>query len=75
MPGEKFSVPELTALRTELLKGFDARDVAEYFQLFVAGHGYGISPEDAREAMARIALFGITVEALQRELEKVALTH
>ena len=41
---EKFSAPELAALRSELLLGFDSKDAAELVQLFLAGHGYGVSP-------------------------------
>ena len=48
MMAEKFSVPELTALRSELLQGFDSKDAAELVQMFLAGHGYGVSPEAAR---------------------------
>jgi hypothetical protein len=37
MMAEKFSVPELTALRSELLHGFDSKDCAELVQMFLAG--------------------------------------
>ena len=50
---EKFSVPELTALRTELLQGFDCKDATELVQMFLAGHGYGVSAEEARNAVSR----------------------
>ena len=48
---EKFSVPELTALRSELLHGLDSKDAAELIQMFLAGHGYGVSAEEARDAV------------------------
>ncbi len=73
MTVEKFSVPELTALRSELLQGFDSRDAAELIQLFLAGHGYGVSVEDARSAVSRVNLIGGTLEAFQKELESLAL--
>jgi hypothetical protein len=73
MMAEKFSVPELTALRTELLQGFDSKDAAELVQMFLAGHGYGVSAEEARNAISRAGMLGSTLEAFQRELESIAL--
>jgi hypothetical protein len=70
---EKFSVPELTALRSELLQGFDSKDATELIQMFLAGHGYGVSAEEARDAVARAGLLGGTLETFQRELENIAL--
>jgi hypothetical protein len=70
---EKFSVPELTALKSELLQGFDSKDATELVQTFLAGHGYGVSAEEARNAVARVGLAGCTLEAFQRELESIAL--
>src|ERR1035441_3760671 len=58
MMAEKFSVPELTALRSELLQGFDSKDAAELIQMFLAGHGYGVSAEEARNAVARAGMLG-----------------
>jgi hypothetical protein len=68
MMAEKFSVPELTALRTELLQGFDSKDATELVQMFLAGHGYGVSAEEARDAVSRAGILGGTLEAFQREL-------
>jgi hypothetical protein len=73
MMAEKFSVPELSALRSELLQGFDSKDAAELIQMFLAGHGYGVSAEEARNAMARAGMLGGTLETFQRELESIAL--
>ena len=73
MMAEKFSVPELTALRTELLQGFDSKDAAELIQMFLAGQGYGVSAEEARNAMARAGMLGGSLETFQRELESIAL--
>ncbi|MFZ0314821.1 MAG: hypothetical protein WAL85_19115 [Candidatus Korobacteraceae bacterium] len=73
MMAEKFSVPELAALRSELLHGFDSRDAGELLQMFLAGHGYGVSAEEARNAVSRAGLLGGTLETFQRELESIAL--
>ena len=73
MMAEKFSVPELTALRTELLQGFDSKDATELVQMFLAGHGYGVSAEEARDAVSRAGILGGTLAAFQRELESIAL--
>ena len=70
---EKFSVPELTALRSELLLGFDSKDCAELIQLFLMGHGYGVSAEAARNAVSKVGMAGNTFEAFQRELESIAM--
>jgi len=72
MMAEKFSVPELTALRSELLQGFDSKDCAELLQLFLMGRGYGVSAEDARNAVSKVGMAGNTLEAFQRELESIA---
>jgi hypothetical protein len=73
MMAEKFSVPELSALRSELLQGFDSKDAAELIQMFLAGHGYGVSAEEARKAVARAGMLGGSLETFQRELENIAL--
>jgi hypothetical protein len=73
MMAEKFSVPELSALRSELLQGFDSKDAAELIQMFLAGHGYGVSAEEARSAVARAGMLGGSLETFQRELESIAL--
>ena len=74
MMAEKFSVPELSALRSELLHGFDSKDAAaELLQMFLAGHGYGVSAEEARNAVSKVGMMGGTLEAFRRELESIAL--
>lgn len=70
---EKFSVPELTALRSELLHGFDSKDAVEMLQMFLAGHGYGVSAEEARDAVSRVGILGGTLESFQQQLESIAL--
>jgi hypothetical protein len=72
---EKFSVPELTALRSELLQGFDSKDAAELVQMFLAGHGYGVSAEEARNAVTKVTMLGSSLESFQRELESIALVN
>jgi hypothetical protein len=73
---EKFSVPELSALRNELLNSsLDTMQAGELFQLFLVGRGYGVSPQDARDAANRVEAAGCSLEAMQRELESVALVQ
>lgn len=72
----KFSAPELVALRSNLLQGvLDPRDAAEVLQVFLVGHGYGVSHEDARDAVARVGGSGCSLEAIQRELSRIALVQ
>ena len=71
---EKFTSPEIVALRSELLQGgLDARQTAELFQLFLMGRGYGVSPQAAWDAATTVNGGGCSVEALQRELERIAM--
>ena len=74
MVAEKFSSPEIAALRSELLQGaLDARQAAELFQLFLIGRGYGVSPQAAWDAATAVGGSGCSIESLQRELERIAL--
>lgn len=71
---EKFTSPEIVALRSELMQGgLDARQTAELFQLFLMGRGYGVSPQAAWDAATTVNAGGCSIEALQRELERIAL--
>jgi len=71
---ERFSPTEMTALRSELMKGLvDSRTTAELLQMFLMGHGYGVSPESAIEAAGRVGGAGCTLEAIRHELEQLAL--
>lgn len=73
---EKFSEPELVALRTELLQGAsDYHEAAEVMQMFLLGRGYGVSPEAARAAAGRVEGAGCSIEVIQRELETMALVN
>jgi hypothetical protein len=75
MMAEKFTLPELTALRSELLQsGLASTDAAEVLQLFVAGRGYGISTEAAVNVMSQLGA-GLPLEAVQQELDRVALVN
>ncbi len=76
MMAEKFSVPELAALRTELLQsGLDSRDAAELLQVFLIGRGYGVSPEAARDAILRVEGSGCSMQVIQEELDKIAMVQ
>jgi hypothetical protein len=72
---EKFSVPELTALRSELLQGLDSKDAAEMVQMFLAGHGYGVSAEEARNTVIKAGAVGGSLDEFRRELESIALVN
>ena len=74
--GCKFSTPEVTGLRNSLLQeSLDLRAAAEVLQLFVMGRGYGVSSDDAREAVRRFGAAGWPVETMQRELDRIALVQ
>ncbi len=74
MMAEKFSVTELSALRSELLSsGVDSWDAARLLQMFLAGRGYGVSPEAALDAAAKMEGAGCALEVMQKELEGLAL--
>ena len=73
---EKFSIPELSALRTELVEGgLDSRDAAELLQVFLTGRGYGVSPEAALDAAGRVEGSGCSLEVIQKELDRIALVQ
>jgi hypothetical protein len=72
--GEKFSITEMVVLRSELLQGaLDSQQAAEMLQVFLMGHGYGVSPDAARAAASRVEGAGCSLEAIQQELEGLAL--
>ncbi len=71
---ERFSVTELSALRSELLEGgLDFRQAGEMLQLFMMGHGYGVSPDAAMDAASRVGSAGCSLESIQQELQNLAL--
>ena len=70
---EKFSAAELTSLRNELLRGqLDSWQAADLAANFLAGHGYGASAENLREAIASIEMSRCSIDCLQAALEGVA---
>ncbi len=74
MTAEKFSSGELAALRNELLQsGVDSWDAARVLQIFLAGRGYGVSPEAALDAASRVEGAGCSLDVIQKELEGIAL--
>jgi hypothetical protein len=71
---EKFDVRELTNLRNELMQsGIDSFQAAQVLATFLAGRGYGISAEAARDVALRIENSGCSFDCMQKELERVAL--
>ena len=70
---EKFSAAELTNLRNELMRGqLDSWQAADLAASFLAGHGYGASAENLREAISGIEMSHCSLECLQAALEGVA---
>ncbi len=71
---ERFSVTELTALRSELLEGgLDFRQAGEMLQMFMMGHGFGVSPDAAMDAASRVGSAGCSLESIEHELQNLAL--
>lgn len=71
---EKFAANELSSLRSELMQsGIDMWQAAEVLSAFLAGRGYGVIPEQARDAVLRLEGAGCSHECMQSELERVAL--
>jgi hypothetical protein len=71
---EQFPVTELAGLRSQLMQsGLDFWQAAEVLSAFLAGRGYGVNPDQARDAVMRIEGAGCSYECMQMELERVAL--
>ena len=71
--GEKFSMTEITELRSELLKGgLDAMQSAEVLAMFLMGRGYGVALDAAQEAASRMGGSGCSVDVIRTELNKIA---
>jgi hypothetical protein len=71
--GEKFTMTEITELRSELLKGgLDAMQSAEVLLLFLMGRGYGVALEAAQDAASRMGGSGCSVDVIRTELNKIA---
>jgi hypothetical protein len=70
----KFTASELAALRTDLLQmGMDQWQAAEMVSSFLAGRGYGVNRQRAREAVARLEKEHCPLEAMHQELDSLAL--
>lgn len=70
---EQFPEADLAGLREELLKaGLDSWQAAELISGFLAAHGYGVSTQEARQAVSRMESIGCSLKCLQAELEKLA---
>lgn len=73
---EKFSMSELSALRIQLIEGgLDSIQAAEVLQMFLMGHGYGVSPDAALDAVSRVGGSGCSLEAIEKELNSLALVQ
>ncbi len=73
---EKFSTTELAALKNGLMQAvLDAQQAAEILQMFLVGRGYGVNREAAVDSVTRLEGRGCSVEALQNELERLALVQ
>jgi len=72
---ERFTVTELTALRSDLMQGgmIDSYEAAELLQVFLMGRGYGVSPKAALDAAGRVEMAGCALPVLRTELENLAL--
>jgi hypothetical protein len=71
---DKFSDVELESLRTDLMQsGLDAWQAAELVSTFLASRGYGVSRENAYEAVGRMESQRCSIASLGDELEKLAL--
>jgi hypothetical protein len=70
---EKFTAAELTSLRNELRRGqLDSWQAADLTANFLAGHGYGVSADHLREALACMEMSRCSIDCLQEQLERVA---
>jgi hypothetical protein len=71
---EKFPMLELQQLRESLLQnGLDNWQAADLISSFLAGRGYGVSRQSARDAAARLDGVAHSIDRMQAELEKLAL--
>ncbi len=72
---DRFTMTELSALRSDLLQGgmIDSYEAAELLQVFLMGRGYGVSPKAALDAAGRVEMAGCALPVLQHELENLAL--
>ena len=70
---EKFSDAELINLRNELMRSqLDSWQAADLAANFLAGHGYGASADNLREALTSVEISRCSIDCLQAALEGVA---
>lgn len=70
---EKFPSTELQELRDGLLQnGLDSWQAADLISSFLAGRGYGVSRQSARDAVIHFES-GHSIDCIQAELEKLAM--
>lgn len=70
---EKFSAEDLIHLRSNLLRsGIDSWQAAEVVSDFLAGRGYGVSAQRARDSISRLKKPDWNLECMQEELENLA---
>lgn len=70
---QKFSDAQVAMLRGDLVRStLDSFQLGETVKIFFSTHGYGISPETAREVATRLELAS-NVESFHRHLEMLAL--
>jgi hypothetical protein len=72
--GHKFNIADVANLRNELIEGgLDTVQSGELLQVFLMGHGYGVSRDAARDAAGRMGGAGCSLETIRQELEGLAL--
>jgi pyrroline-5-carboxylate reductase len=71
---EKFPTLELQELRDGLLQqGLDSWQAADLISSFLAGRGYGVSRQSARDALLRADVISHSIDGIQAELERIAM--
>jgi hypothetical protein len=71
---ERFTPTDLMTLRAQLADiSVDSFQAAEIVADFLSGRGYGVSRQEARQAVQRIDCARGSVEHMQAELERVAM--
>lgn len=69
-----FLIDDLTGLRDDLRRaGLDSWQAAELISAFLIARGYGVSHDDARDAVMRMDSWGASVQTMQEELGRLAL--
>lgn len=70
----KFAETDLESLRMQLMQaGIDSWQAADVLSDFLTGRGYAVSPQRARDAIARLEGTQRDLDSMRLELERVAL--